>query len=306
MNKQTLDSKLLAQPDEALDLYMDSLFGKPPQESTATDNNAHNEPADSVSQTENVPLQPQPEPDSQSDNTSNLLDNEAPKVDLSLFLPKVPSEEELELIEQKQQQQQLQALEQKLNQTVDENKKLKQELEVLHEKLDEYAKTHTEIHAPQWAHPEFQILLFDVGRLKLALPVVSLNSIVVWEAKYITEMPGSEDWYLGLIQHLGKSIPVIDTLKQVVPPERIERFVSNRKPFKNIVIIGKDDNQWGLVCEQIIGIKTVPVEAVKWRSDRTSRRWLLGTVKEYMCALLDTTEFAAMLSTGKGSFFEKK
>ncbi len=61
-----------------------------------------------------------------------------------------------------------------------------------------------------------------------------------------------------------------------------------------------------MVCEEVIGIKTLSAEDVKWRSNRTSRRWLYGTVKEHMCALLDTDEFASMLRTGEDSLISGK
>ncbi len=297
-------STTLVQQDEALDLYMDSLLGD--LEPTAELEEEHHSLIDKQLNSA----------DEQTIKQSNSIDTEtaeknlqsqieeAPKVDLRLFLPKVPSPQELELIEQKKKIQLAQELELKLSEKEKENQRLRQQLEASLKKLDAYAKTHTEVYAPDWAQPSFQVLLFDVGHLKLAIPVNDLDSIVIWDEKYITPMPGSEKWYLGLIQHLGKSIPVIDTLMQVVPPERIAGFMEKRKPFKHVIFIGGD--QWGLVCEDIIGIKTLEPEAVKWRSKRTTRRWLLGTVKEYMCALLDTQEFATMLKTGKGSFFEKK
>ncbi|WP_198266126.1 hypothetical protein [sulfur-oxidizing endosymbiont of Gigantopelta aegis] len=51
-------------------------------------------------------------------------------------------------------------------------------------------------------------------------------------------------------------------------------------------------------CSHIITLKT---DEVKWRSSRTKRRWLLGTVIDHMCALLDSEEFSAMLKTGDDS-----
>ena len=230
--------------------------------------------------------------------------DEAPRLDLSLFLPKIPTPEELDIIEKKEQGQINFQLQKELEKSKQVNILLKGQLEESLKKLDDYGKTHTEVYAPDWAHPSFQVILFNVGNLKLALPLNDLNSIVVWDDKYINQMPGSAQWYLGLIQHQGKSVPVIDTLQQVVPPERIESFIKKRSEFKNIIII--NDASWGLVCEEVIGIKTLSAEDVKWRSNRTSRRWLYGTVKEHMCALLDTDEFASMLRTGEDSLISGK
>jgi chemotaxis signal transduction protein len=241
---------------------------------------------------------------SQAEISLPVSEQEAPSLNLSLFLPKVPTIEELDIIEKKEQIKINQVLSKELEKTKQTNVLLKGQLQESLKKLDDYGKTHTEVYAPDWAQPSFQVIIFNVGNLKLALPLNDLNGIVVWDEKFINHMPGSVDWHLGIIQHMGKSVPVIDTLQQVIPPERVKSFMKKRGEFKNIIFI-KDDS-WGLVCEDIIGIKTLAVEEVKWRSTRTSRRWLYGTVKEYMCALLDTEEFASMLRTGKDSLIAVK
>jgi len=240
----------------------------------------------------------------QKDDLVKVNDQEAPSLDLSLFLPKVPSIEELDIIEKKEQIEINHNLKRELEKTKESNVILKGQLQESLKKLDDYGKTHTEVYAPDWAQPSFQVMIFNVGNLKLAVPLNDLNGIVVWDEKFINKMPGSVDWHLGIIQHLGKSVPVIDTLQQVIPPERVKSFMKKRGEFKNIIFI--HDDSWGLVCEDIIGIKTISVEEVKWRSTRTTRRWLYGTVKEYMCALLDTEEFATMLRTGKDSLIVGK
>jgi chemotaxis signal transduction protein len=268
----------LVDQDKALPLYMESLLG-----------------VSSARDTEEVAV------------VDIALDEvEAPRLDLSLFLPDIPSSEELEIIEKKEQLQinknQLQInqkLKEELEQSKIVNKVLHGQLEESLKKIDDFAKTHTELYAPEWAQPSFQVILFNVGNLKLALPLNDLNSIVVWDEKYLTQLPASAKWYLGLIQHQGKNIPVVDTLQQVIPKDKLDKFINKRGKFKHIIII--DNQSWGLACEEIIGIKTLAVDEVKWRSSRTSRKWLLGTVKEQMCALLETSEFTSMLSTGEGS-----
>ena len=37
---------------------------------------------------------------------------------------------------------------------------------------------------------------------------------------------------------------------------------------------------------------------VKWRSQRTQRPWLAGTVIEHMCALLDVAALAELIASG--------
>lgn len=229
---------------------------------------------------------------------SPRVTKEAPELDLSLFLPKIKtlSDEEIK--------QQLQAL----TQAAVSQAQVETELEELsqYEKYkqqtqqgDSEALIKNINNAPDWAIPEFQALLFAVSGLKLAVPLSELNGIVEWGDEYINELPGHTSWYLGLINHLGKNVPVVDTLLQVVPKERWPAGHLEKPEFKHIILI--DEGRWGLACEQVLEIITLKTEQVKWRSSRTKRRWLLGTVIEEKCALLDSAEFASMLQTGKDS-----
>ena len=171
------------------------------------------------------------------------------------------------------------------------------------QKMTEQAESdgpaHNSDNAPSWAVPDFQVLLFAVAGLKLAVPLIELNGIVEWGDEYISELPGHASWYLGLIQNQGKNIPVIDTLQQVVPKNRWPAEHLSKRNFKHIILI--DGGRWGLACETVLEVITLKTDAVKWRSSRTKRRWLLGTVIDQMCALLDSSEFAAMLETGEDS-----
>ncbi len=144
----------------------------------------------------------------------------------------------------------------------------------------------------------FQVMLFKVAGLSLAVRLIELNGVVEWDESKITEMPGHSDFYLGLLQYLGKSIPVIDTAKLVFPADKLVALSAD-KPYervKRIVLI--DDSKWGLACDEIDEVIELASEAVKWRQDRSKRKWMAGTVIEHMCALIDAAGFAEMLANG--------
>lgn len=239
------------------------------------------------------------EPRVQSELKSNT--QEAPNLDLSLFLPKIKTLSDAEIA------QQIEAL----TQAAVTQAQLKSD--AAHE-VKELASAQTNTtnqaeiddgpvrninNAPSWAVPDFQALLFVVGGLKMAVPLCELNGIVEWGEDYLTELPGHKSWYLGIIQNQGKNVPVIDTLQQVVPENRWPAEHLKKKNFRHIILI--DNSRWGLACETVMEVITLKTDSVKWRSSRTKRRWLLGTVIEHMCALLDSSEFAAMLKTGDDS-----
>lgn len=150
---------------------------------------------------------------------------------------------------------------------------------------------------PEWAANEFQALLFTAAGLKLAVPLSELSGIQVWHGEKVTPMPGHVEWYLGLMQYRDRSAPVIDTAQLVLPEERLAQLnVKPEERITRIVFIG--GGQWGLACDSVDQVITLNHEQVKWRSSRTKRRWLAGTVIEHMCAIIDPPAFAEMLVTG--------
>lgn len=144
----------------------------------------------------------------------------------------------------------------------------------------------------------FQAMLFEVAGLKLAIPLVELSGVLEWNDD-ITAMPGHADFYLGILQHLGRSIPVIDTARVIFPPDKLDKLVSDepRQRIKRIVLI--DDSRWGLGCDSVNEVVELTPDQVKWRPESNTRQWLAGTVIEQMCALINGAGFAQLLKTGQ-------
>lgn len=146
---------------------------------------------------------------------------------------------------------------------------------------------------PDWAQGEFQCLLFRVAGLTLALPLAKLNGVLPWDAETVTPMPNHRPWFLGLREHLGHQVKLIDVAKVVLPPER----AAGEYDLGKVILI--DGGRWGLVVSEVAEVITLSAEAVKWRKRETaagdSRAWLAGTVIERMCALIDSEAFAGML-----------
>ena len=148
------------------------------------------------------------------------------------------------------------------------------------------------------AGAEFQIMLFKVAGLSLAVPLEGLSGVVEWQDN-LAEMPGHADFYLGILQHLGRRIPVVETASLVFPPERLAALdvPPPRERITRIVLI--DEGRWGLAVDSVEEVITLRREQVRWRSERTKRKWLLGTVIEHMCALIDPRAFAEKLASGE-------
>jgi purine-binding chemotaxis protein CheW len=151
---------------------------------------------------------------------------------------------------------------------------------------------------PDWAAAPFQCLLFKVSGLTLAVPLVKLNSVMPWPDN-ITQTPNRTPWYLGLVQSHESNVKVIDTAMMVLPENRrrsIDLDPSHR--FSHILLV--DNYSWGLACDAIGEVVWLDQHKVKWRTDKTQRPWLAGTVLEQLCAIMDTEVFAQMMNINTG------
>lgn len=163
--------------------------------------------------------------------------------------------------------------------------------------VETIATSVTEAAIPAWANSPFQVLLFHVGGLKLAVPLIELSGVIEWTDS-VTEMPGHADFYMGILQHLGHKVAVIDTARMVLPDKKMAQIadIDPRQRVRHIVLI--DDYKWGLACDEISEVITLNPDEVRWRTSKTSRDWLAGTVIDHMCALMNSQGFSAMLTKG--------
>lgn len=143
---------------------------------------------------------------------------------------------------------------------------------------------------PEWAEPDFQALIFQVGGLKLAVPLVKLHSVVPW-ADQVTPMPNQPAWCHGLFTYRGHNVRVVDTATLVLPPEK--RHLDDADAPSKILVVG--DGRWALSCSRVGEVVRLTPGEVKWRTAKGQRPWLAGTVRERLCAVMDTEAFAAML-----------
>lgn len=141
---------------------------------------------------------------------------------------------------------------------------------------------------PAWAQQRFECLLFTVSGLTLAVPLVELGAIYSIGDE-ITPIFGQADWFLGLLSVKDRNIRAVNTAK-VVMPERYSTASDER--FSYVITINGVD--WGLAVDSVSEAIALEPDDVRWRSSRSKRPWLAGTVIDKMCALLDVSQLAAM------------
>ncbi|SDR97742.1 purine-binding chemotaxis protein CheW [Halopseudomonas litoralis] len=147
--------------------------------------------------------------------------------------------------------------------------------------------------AAAWREAPFEALLFDVGGLTLAVPLVSLGSIHSLDGP-ITPLFGQPDWFLGILPTPAGNLKVLDTARWIMPERYTQELRDNLR-----FVISVQGHEWGMAVHGVSqSIKLDPAQ-VKWRSGQGKRPWLAGTVIDQMCALLDVEALAELITAGK-------
>ncbi len=134
--------------------------------------------------------------------------------------------------------------------------------------------------APVWAQQSFNVLLFDVCGLKLAVCMESLGRIIKVE-KELNQLIGKPSWFMGAYSENEQSLYVVDTAKFIMPEKGYD-LTEQGYGF----IIQLQRSRWSLACKEVYTTVRLLPDQVKWRSSEGKRPWLAGTVIEHMCALV--------------------
>jgi purine-binding chemotaxis protein CheW len=139
---------------------------------------------------------------------------------------------------------------------------------------------------PAWCDQPFQCLLFRAGDAEFAIPLAELSGIVKWDVPP-RKLPGQPQWHKGVMQYREGKTSVVDLVRLLLG-EHASREEAN-------FIIVFDEGRFGLICSELFRPVTLVKEQVKWRMQRRQRPWMLGTLREQLCPLLDVAALAAML-----------
>lgn len=142
---------------------------------------------------------------------------------------------------------------------------------------------------PEWSGQPFECLIFTVAGLQLAVPLFLLGAIHRIEEN-IKPIPGSPRWYMGIRTGQGQNLRVVDTAEWIMAGRVPENARANYR-----FVIRLDNSEWGLACDDVAQSFTLQPDEVRWRTARSKRPWLAGTVINHMCALIDVRTMADLL-----------
>jgi purine-binding chemotaxis protein CheW len=136
---------------------------------------------------------------------------------------------------------------------------------------------------PEWAEEPFQCLLFSLRGMTLAVPLLSLDSIMKWEEE-IAPLPGQPDWHMGIVLNRGQQVVVVDTA-QLLVPDKLGKAGEEREKGSHILVIGGGSR--GLACDSLAKPVTLTKDDVRWSAPGGNRPWVAGTIVEKLCILLN-------------------
>lgn len=144
--------------------------------------------------------------------------------------------------------------------------------------------------SPEWADRPFECLIFKVAGLQLAVPLVLLGAIHRVEDR-IKPIPGRPPWYMGMLLDRDQKLKVVDSAEWIMSG-RVPDGARDGYRF----VIRLDDSDWALACDEVAESFTLDPDQVRWRTSRSKRPWLAGTVVKHMCALIDVGTMAQLLA----------
>jgi purine-binding chemotaxis protein CheW len=134
---------------------------------------------------------------------------------------------------------------------------------------------------PEWSNAEFQAMFFQVGELILSAPLITLREVVRYGQHTVSAVPGRPAWSLGLMDHRGEIINLIDPGSLLLGTE----YNPAERPYRYIIL--PDRKGIGLVCNEFIDMGKVHPDEVRWCKDRSRRPWLAGVDIQRLRAVID-------------------
>lgn len=143
----------------------------------------------------------------------------------------------------------------------------------------------TEDTLPEWTGDPQQCLLFEVEGTEVAIPLIVLNSIAVWDQEALP-IPTQPDWHLGVIKHRDANVVILDTARLIMPEKLTQTSEERRVQHGSHFLV--INHRWALSCDGIKETILLTPDQVKWRPQRPTRPWAVGTLIDRLCVLLDT------------------
>lgn len=141
---------------------------------------------------------------------------------------------------------------------------------------------------PDWAASAFRALLFRIGGIRFALPLVLMRSVVSLE-RSPRRLPGQPTWQVGIVHSRGRQV-VLAELGGLIGIE------ARCRAMRYLLVI--DDGGLALACDEVEEAVLVETTDVRWHRRSPDRAWLAGLLLGQMCVLLNADALAGVMRHG--------
>ncbi|WP_428969620.1 chemotaxis protein CheW [Sphingomonas sp. Xoc002] len=120
---------------------------------------------------------------------------------------------------------------------------------------------------------DIQVVVFGLGDEEFALPVTTVREILDHRNAY--RVPHAPDWFLGLTDVRGDSVPMVDLRVRLgMPP--VEPTLTTRVLVVDVAGAEGKPLALGMVVDRVLDVATFPAESVegapdlggRWRSEQ--------------------------------------
>lgn len=108
---------------------------------------------------------------------------------------------------------------------------------------------------PEVAESSLELLEFRLARESYALETRHVRE--VYPLKNLTPLPCTPPFVLGIVNVRGRITPVIDIKKFFDLPDK------GLTDLHRVILVGNDDLELGLLADVIVGVRTVPLDALQ-------------------------------------------
>lgn len=136
---------------------------------------------------------------------------------------------------------------------------------------------------PSWAAESFEALVFEINKMKIAVPTFLLNGQQAFPSK-LKQLPNRPEWVLGLDIASDGFTAVIDSALLLLNQAR---NIDAKSAYKQVILLA--NSRWGLAVDCVFNDKViVNSNEVSWRVNARSRLWLAGIESNQQLAIIDT------------------
>jgi len=137
---------------------------------------------------------------------------------------------------------------------------------------------------PKYTQEEFSALFFKVGNLVVAAPLIGLSRTLKFEGDLL-KIPQQPVWFMGLKLDQDEKVGILNMAYLIQGKSMASKREYVNEPFKNIILT--EDSQWGLACDEVLSVKRIMPDTVRWRTNRDKKPWLIGTIIEDLVVIVD-------------------